>query len=739
MKAMKNIAYTGLILLMALVLSGCAKAETETDSNRALATAPNILEAKEQLYKAEEITVPSDFAPFAVRFLAREIFLFEGQRVLVLDPDGNELRRIILSGEETFAAFDLLADRSFWAMSLEFEEIESSDGKVPDKLEFVHFQRDGTELERIEADTGQFGKNEEVTYFRSFIFDGDYFYLMSAEAAYVLDKAGNLVMELNAAGENPENPRDSAYFRSLFRLKDGRAAVSSIIYGNEFSALIQIPDTETDDIEESHIPIANADHFFAAGKEAEILFGLPSGFYDYDLGTGNQRLIFDSLKHGINVNNLAEIAVLYDDTIAIAEWSQTGAVNRLTRFVPAVFTEEEEEELIEKEAVTLSLMEYYDTWLGPAIAAFNRDNRHYYVEVTSYKWDREGFNQFDLDLISGNIPDIIVLNDQISSNSYVKKGLFADLNEFIDNDPGFNRDDYLPALFTTLDRNGKLYELFPMFGLFAIQAKTADVGKEIGWTLDEFAEFIATKPDSAHIFYGWTKEWFIGRMVSDLFANPLTDEVLFDRDELEKILSIADRFPAAQLQEAELMRLLEGIKDGDPIMYVASISSFTDIFDYERLYFGEEITIKGFPSNDGNGLYFLPGQYFSIAARAENPDGAWEFLKYLMENARCNNRMNLPTNLASLDEMAKEVYRIMNDPGTTTTGNIRTMDLGYSQADLDKVMSAIKATEKLSRPNNAIYSIIMEEIGGYLSGQKSADAVADIIENRVGIYGSEQD
>ena len=40
--------------------------------------------------------------------------------------------------------------------------------------------------------------------------------------------------------------------------------------------------------------------------------------------------------------------------------------------------------------------------------------------------------------------------------------------------------------------------------------------------------------------------------------------------------------------------------------------------------------------------------------------------------------------------------------------------------------------------NVELRTIIFDEVDGYFSGQKSAEAVADVIQNRAGIYLSEQ-
>jgi hypothetical protein len=49
-------------------------------------------------------------------------------------------------------------------------------------------------------------------------------------------------------------------------------------------------------------------------------------------------------------------------------------------------------------------------------------------------------------------------------------------------------------------------------------------------------------------------------------------------------------------------------------------------------------------------------------------------------------------------------------------------------------LDIINNSHKIQVYDGQINKIIMEEAGAYFAGQKSAEEVADVIENRVGIY-----
>lgn len=418
---------------------------------------------------------------------------------------------------------------------------------------------------------------------------------------------------------------------------------------------------------------------------------------------------------------------------------------------------------IEKQVIKLTAIDEMNTWLPELIADFNKGNEDYHVEVTyyynsskflishgtNYEFDFDGFFQafydaearLNIEMTTGSIPDIVIVPNGMATNHYITKGLFTDLNAYIDNDPDFDRSDYLPSLFEAFDRNGKMYEIAPLFTIHAIQAKTADVGSEMFWTLDEFASFVESKPDAKYIIGEMTKQSFILQMVQCLFFNSATGEIKFDRDEFKKILAIAERFPdeIPPNYPANVEEFYQGARNGDPLMLSYFGSSFTDAKYFAAMSFGEETTIKGWPSPGNDGIRFNPADCISIAGPAENPAGAWVFLKYILNNAKSSLGNYMPVNLSLLDEMTEAEIKKWRDiaPGRSGGANGKTAEV-FSQADIDQGMTLVKAARGLERGDSVIGEIVLEEIGGYLSGQKSVDTITDAIENRIALYLAEQ-
>ena len=61
-----------------------------------------------------------------------------------------------------------------------------------------------------------------------------------------------------------------------------------------------------------------------------------------------------------------------------------------------------------------------------------------------------------------------------------------------------------------------------------------------------------------------------------------------------------------------------------------------------------------------------------------------------------------------------------------------------SQAQADKVMALINSTDKLYMENTPALNIVFEQLDAFLSGQKTAEEVAKLVQGKMSIYVNEQ-
>ena len=63
-----------------------------------------------------------------------------------------------------------------------------------------------------------------------------------------------------------------------------------------------------------------------------------------------------------------------------------------------------------------------------------------------------GITKLNADIAAGNVPDIMVINNQLPVNSYIEKGLFEDLNPYIEKDEELDRITSYNVCYTKLLR-----------------------------------------------------------------------------------------------------------------------------------------------------------------------------------------------------------------------------------------------------------------------------------------------
>lgn len=98
-------------------------------------------------------------------------------------------------------------------------------------------------------------------------------------------------------------------------------------------------------------------------------------------------------------------------------------------------------------------------YIKDAAYLFSLDNKTYDIEIIdygSYGGDDyiDGLNRLNTDIISGNMPDMLLLNG-MPYESYARKGLFVDLYTMI------NKDKLFPGLLSAMETDGRLYFVSP--------------------------------------------------------------------------------------------------------------------------------------------------------------------------------------------------------------------------------------------------------------------------------------
>ncbi|MCH5268997.1 MAG: hypothetical protein J1E62_11750, partial [Lachnospiraceae bacterium] len=156
---------------------------------------------------------------------------------------------------------------------------------------------------------------------------------------------------------------------------------------------------------------------------------------------------------------------------------------------------------------------------------------------------------------------------------------------------------------------------------------------------------------------------------------------------------------------------------------------------------GEDIAYVGYPSESREGSCIrVCGMSFALSAKSYNQDGAWEFVRtFLTEDFQRDelygvNGSSLPVRRDIFDERTQiattqEGYCFIN-------GEFKPVP-PMTQEQIDKAVDFIEDLHNMAFEDDVVMNIIFEEAKSFFHGQRTAEDVAGLIQNRVQLYLSE--
>lgn len=576
--------------------------------------------------------------------------------------------------------------------------------------------------------------------------------LISTGSKYAkFDSDGNYQGLLKLSGPGAAEFAD--YYAMLLTLADGRL----LSYRHDDGAMvIQELNPDSGVLGEEHkLTGSTYSYSLSAGVGYDIFISDNHDLYGYNLGQDKIKLM-NFLDSDLDINNISNIWGQDPTIIMGVIYDNFEGKNYLARF-----TKIPPEEVPDKVSITMAGT-YIDYQVKGQIVKFNKSSNDYRIQLLDYSSmygtpeDYAGVNRLNSDIASGKIPDILLLSADIPIKSYIAKGLFADLLPLLEKDEELSIDDLLPNVVEAFTVDGKLYQLVPHFYISTVFAKTSVVGSEPGWTLKEAQDILAQRPEGTTLFADMTQETMLYYYINycgEQFIDWETGKCNFDGEEFIQLLEYIKTYPVeidyAAYDESYWMESRNSFRDGKVLAQTNSIDSFRWFKRTQEETFGEEVTMIGFPSENGLGSSISSFNSFAISARSDHKEVAWEILRYYLseEYQAENSQYQLPITrkafeLAGEEAMEKTYY-------TDEQGNrVETEEYYYvndeeflleplSAEEWAKLKDFIMSVNETANYDSDLQTIIREETAPYFEGQKTVEEVVDIIQSRAQIYISE--
>ena len=423
------------------------------------------------------------------------------------------------------------------------------------------------------------------------------------------------------------------------------------------------------------------------------------------------------------------------------------------------------------------------------VSRFNRTSDGYRIKLIPYSSDDVSTANDKLyrDIISGEMPDMVLFGGSITADPFLKTGAFMDLYKFMDKDETYTRDAFLPCVLKPFEVKGKLPYIVTNFSFETLAGLTDVIGDKTSWTVDEFAELVDSLESGQYLMKVDSASDPQYELFRTILPYIVSDYVDYNKEkcdfgkEFKKLLETCKRAP---VKAVDGYLATENYLDGDVVLGKISLGETSGYMDDRFAMFGDkDITLIGAPTKKGSGTALMYDLAFSITKDCAFPEGAWEFIKYYISAGpgQWENFIEMPQTVYFADgfiptkETEEEMFTVLDTMvfyfNTTPTrldngeegislsrwvgtkistneltrhiqdrangmNNYYHKQLGYvpvyfSENDAEQLRAMFDDCRKVASKDDAVLSIILEEASAYFSGVRNIDDTVKFITDRV--------
>ncbi len=628
-----------------------------------------------------------------------------------------------------------------------------------------------TNIDSISKYTDDEG-NEQQVYINTFVLTPDSIIFSCGNSLAVADKE-TLEVKNRIESEN--------YFDNLFATATGELFYT--VWGENGMEAARV-DPATGKTEKAELGLGERiyNYSFVAGELGyDLCLADNTAFYGFNIGDSEPTEICNYVNSDIATGYGQVIPAVLDDgrlVITLRDYNTgTNQILVLTKVAP--------EDVKEKYVITVA-GEYIAGDIKNELIKFNRTNDTYKVVFKEYQqynteeneW-RGAQKKLAEDISSReNAPDIVMISDygETDVEGLAAKGVFIDLENFMQSDESFNRADYLENVLDAMQINGKTYMVAPTVSFVTLVGKKDFFGGKESWTMKDFLEMHQGLAEGESMISEPSRE-NIGRTLIMLAKDEFIGDdgkCSFNSEQFKDVLRYLKDIPADYTAYEDLWQEDQSYWENQELSYSKGTTKLreTYLYNFNQVpesegYFGGEIEFVGYPTSDteSNGVIIRANTQLAVSSASKVPAGAWEVIKYLLSDkyqelysgVDADGKKHGNTYLFPLKKSVIE-QRLENDlvPMTYTDwdedgneiekeaepsiwlGNGEVKLRKSTPEDAQRIYDIVSSANVLYRTSTDVEDIILQEAAGFFDGQKSVDEVADIINSRVQLLVNER-
>lgn len=702
-----------IFLLLALALSLCAcgsKSESEQTEQQVSSVDPATGEWLGQggCYRTELTALPYSAAPQFCR---------DGEIYSMAHSDMD--KTCVYRGQEELFEYEGMAlalcegEEGIWIQD------EERDGDTWSTL-LTLYSYEGRELKRLrlELPQGSFARHMQAA-------EG-LLYLNCSNALRIYGGEGSLLASIPHA----------EWQGSLIRGGDGRMYFRE--QQNNGGGTLSAIDPEAGTMTEI---LAYEKGFLSGGDgESPFLLSLPEGIYRMD-GTGETRPLALWDECLLSVSGMTDVEPLGDGRFLL-----TGMTGAPLLLVPA-----EPADIKPKTMLTLAVLPdqnaldygldvsmYYANIIR-SITAFNAQSGDSYVKLVDLSEGGsltagQALTKLNTRILSGEVPDMLVLKGGLSPFPFIRQGLLRDLRQALDVDPDMNVEDIVLAQAIINDCGG-LYVMVDGFSMETRLGLQSRFGDTWGWSFDDYRRIDAETPEGKMVIYNLTRDYFL-RMSTSRYLRQAIDwqsgTCDFDNPAFVQVLEACRDMRETPEDPENLVFGLNLMADGYVATELEMLSTVTDLAKETR-QIGQPVSVIGWPTPDGScGTDFGFGYPIGVMKDGAHPELCWNFLKFCL----LNSERGIPNYRPLLEQQLEEARHI--DPDEERPLWYDGLRSPMTEEEIAQFRELLGRVEHTTLYDETALAIVQEEVAPFLAGQRSAEETAQIIQRRMSIYVAEQ-
>ena len=485
------------------------------------------------------------------------------------------------------------------------------------------------------------------------------------------------VMVVSSEGVDLFSAKDGSLAKTLCRVKTDE--VVGLLYVLADGTVIMIDDSSMNNKvqvfnegsgkfeEKQQLPSALQGATLFPGSKYSFYLAGDDGVYGVTLGQAELTPVVNFVNSDLDVQGIIRLVELEDGRLLMQGYASdnTVLVNILEPVAP--------EDVEDKKEITVAGY-YIDSEVRTEVINFNKESSKYRIKVLDYSQydletdyddssasqDSTGLTRLNTDIVTGNAPDIMLLNPAMPVNSFISKGVFMDITDLYNADKDIEKEDFLKNVMDAFLTDGRMYVVVPSFTITGVSGKTKYIGDGKDLTLDKVREIAASRGINDAGIFGITERATVFHSAiefsGDQFIDSDTNTCDFNNDSFKELLEFAKNCPETISEEQYNDYFTQYLSD-KALLSIQYINTMYDYYYMTRQLFGDvNVTVTGFPSMKNQGPAIASSIQLGISNSASEPEGCWEFVRrFLLPEYQMAIESALPVSEKAIDAQGQKI------------------------------------------------------------------------------------